>query len=310
MPHAHAEPSTGRYMGLSVVLTLAFVLGEALAGYLAHSLALLSDAGHNFADALALIFSWFAIWIARKPSDAQRTFGYHRVGILAALGNAVSLVVIALLIFWEAVGRLRHPEPVQSGPMIGMALAAIFLNGIISLWLRKEARHDLNVRSAYLHMLGDAISAAGVVVAGMVIALTGEAVADPVVSLLIGGLILWSSWGVLSESVNVLLEAAPKGLDMATVERSVKGVPGVLNVHHLHVWTVASGIVACSCHVVVAEQSVRSGQQVLRAVVELLDHQFGIGHATVQIEVEGCEANEMYCAMRSADKDLTREDHV
>lgn len=310
MPHTHAGTLTGRYMGLSIVLTLAFVLGEALAGYLANSLALLSDAGHNFADALALIFSWYGIWIARKPPDARRTFGYHRVGILAALVNAVSLVVIALLIFWEAGSRLRHPEPVQSGSMIVVAAIAILLNGVVSFWLRGEARHDLNVRSAYLHMLGDAVSAAGVVLAGMVIALTGEAVADPVVSLLIGGLILWSSWGVLSESVNVLLEAAPKDLDMAAVERSVKGVPGVLNVHHLHVWTVASGIVACSCHVVVAEQSVRSGQQVLRAVVELLDHQFGIGHATVQIEVEGCEPNEMYCVMRSADEDHTREDRV
>lgn len=297
-------------MGLSAVLTLAFVLGEALAGYWANSLSLLSDAGHNFADALALIFSWYAIWIARKPSDAQRTFGYHRVGILAALVNAVSLIVIALLIFWEAANRLRHPEPVQSGPMIVVAVIAILLNSLVSFWLRGEARHDLNVRSAYLHMLGDAVSAAGVVVAGIIVALTGEAVADPVVSLLIGGLILWSSWGVLTEAVNVLLEAVPKGLDIGTLERSVKKVPGVLNVHHLHVWTVASGIVACSCHVVVAEQSVRSGQQVLRTVVELLDQQFGIGHSTVQIEVEGCEANDMYCTRRSVHSDHPGEDHA
>ncbi len=297
-------------MGLSVVLTLAFVLAEAFAGYWANSLALLSDAGHNFADALALIFSWFAIWIARKPSDAQRTFGYHRVGILAALVNAVSLVVIALLIFWEVVGRLRHPEPVQSGPMIGMALAAILLNGVISFWLRSEARHDLNVRSAYLHMLGDAVSAVGVVVAGVIVALTGEAVADPVVSLVIGGLILWSSWGVLTEAVNVLLEAAPKDLDMAAVERAVKEVPGVLNAHHLHVWTVTSGFIACSCHVVIAEQSVRSGQQVLRAVAELLDHQFGIDHATVQIEVEGCETKEVGCPIRPTDESSIRKNQV
>ena len=307
MPHSHAEPTTGRYMGLSVALTLAFVLAETFAGYWANSLALLSDAGHNFADALAMIFSWFAIWIARKPSDAQRTFGYHRVGILAALVNALSLIVIALLIFWEAVGRLRHPEPVQSGPMIGMALAAILLNGIISLWLRKEARHDLNVRSAYLHMLGDAVSAVGVVVAGVLVALTGEIIADPVVSLLIGGLILWSSWGVLTEAVNVLLEAVPRNLDIAAVERAVKEVPGVLNVHHLHVWTVTSGIIACSCHIVIAEQSVRSGQQVLRAVVELLDQQFGIGHATVQIEIEGCATNEADCSIRPTDESGIRK---
>src|SRR5262249_41272957 len=159
----------------------------------------LSDAGHNFADALALALTWYAARAARRPADARRTFGSHRVGILAALANAVSLVVLALVIFWEAAQRLRAPEPVRSGPMIGVALAGVVLNGVISLWLRHEARHDLNVRSAYLHMLGDAASALGVVAAGVVVAWTGADVADPLVSFLIGGLILWSSWGVLAE---------------------------------------------------------------------------------------------------------------
>jgi cobalt-zinc-cadmium efflux system protein len=181
MPHAHTHASegTGRRLVLSVALTLAFVVGEGLAGHFANSLALLSDAGHNFADALTLLFSWYALWMARKPADAKRTFGYHRVGILAALANAVSLVIIALVIFWEAVQRLRFPESVQSGLMIGVAAVAVLLNGVISLWLRGDARHDLNVRSAYLHMLGDAISALGVVVAGIVVALSESAIADP-----------------------------------------------------------------------------------------------------------------------------------
>src|SRR5947209_3185777 len=159
--HPHAGPLLGRRLGFSVVLTLAFVVGELVAGHFANSLALLSDAGHNFADALALIFTWFALCVSRRPGDARRTYGYHRAGILAALVNAVSLMVIALVIFWEAYQRLRFPEPVQSGPMIGVALAAVLLNGLIGLWLRGEARHDLNVRSAYLHMLGDAVSALG-----------------------------------------------------------------------------------------------------------------------------------------------------
>src|SRR5437660_3079072 len=156
--HDHGESLTGRRLVLSIFLTLAFVAGEAIAGYFAHSLALLSDAGHNFADALALIISWYGIWIARKPSTQKRTFGYHRVGILAALVNAVSLVLIALYIFWEAVHRLRTPHHVESGLMIGVAGVAVVLNGLISVWLHAEARHDLNVRSAYLHMLGDALS--------------------------------------------------------------------------------------------------------------------------------------------------------
>jgi cobalt-zinc-cadmium efflux system protein len=174
------------------------------------------------------------------------------------------------------------------------------MNTVISLWLRGEAKHDLNVRSAYLHMVGDALSSLGVVAAGAMIAFTGSAIADPAVSLLIGALILWSSGGILTEAVTVLLEAAPPGLDMAALEQEIQGVSGVLDVHDLHVWSLATGINACSCHILVAEQSVRSGQQVLRAVAELLEHRFGITHTTVQVEVEGCEPNDMYCTMRHA----------
>ncbi|HVS80483.1 MAG TPA: cation diffusion facilitator family transporter [Pyrinomonadaceae bacterium] len=158
--------------------------------------------------------SWYGLWIASRASSAKRTYGYHRVGILVALVNAVSLVVIALLIFWGSIERLRHPEPVHGTPMIVVALIAILMNSVISLWLRSGAKTDLNVRSAYMHMLGDAISAAGVVIAGVVVAFTGASIADPIVSVLIGILILWSSWGILKESVNVLLEGVPQGMEM------------------------------------------------------------------------------------------------
>jgi cobalt-zinc-cadmium efflux system protein len=298
--HAHAEAASGRRMGLSILLTLAFVVGEAAAGFFAHSLALLSDAGHNFADALALILSWYAIRVARRPANANRTYGYHRVGILTALVNAVSLVVIALLILWEAIQRLRAPEPVHSGLMIGVATVAIVLNTAIALWLRGGAKHDLNIRSAYLHMAGDALSGLSVVVAGIVVAVTGASIADPAVSILIGILILWSSWGILTEALDVLLEATPAHLDMAALERSIQDAPGVLDVHDLHVWTVASGMIACSCHILVADQSVSSGQQVLQAVAAVLEHQYGICHTTIQVEVEGCVPNHMYCTMRHA----------
>ena len=303
MGHSHGSSSnlTGRRLALSIFITLVFVVGEAITGYFSHSLALLSDAGHNFADALALVFSWYGIWIARRPSTAQRTFGYHRVGILAALVNAVSLVVIALLIFWEAGTRLRHPEPVRTTPMIVVALVAIVMNTLIGFWLKSAAKKDLNVRSAYLHMLGDAISAAGVVAAGVIVALTGASIADPIVSVLIGILILWSSWGILRKSVSVLLEGIPEGMDMAAVEQTIGGVHGVLAVHDLHVWTVGSGMVCCSCHIMVNEQSVRSGENVLRAVTEELEHHFGVAHTTIQVEVEGCEPNDMYCVKRTAD---------
>jgi cobalt-zinc-cadmium efflux system protein len=307
--HDHGSALTGRRLAFSIFITLAFVVGEAITGYFSHSLALMSDAGHNFADALALVFSLYAIWIARKPSTQERTYGYHRVGILAALVNAVSLVVIALLIFWEAISRLRHPEPVESTPMIVIALIAVLMNTLISLWLRSGAKKDLNVRSAYMHMLGDAISAAGVVLAGVIVAFTGASIADPVVSILIGILILWSSWGILKESVNVLLEGIPEGMKMDEVERAIGGVNGVLAVHDLHVWTVGAGMVCCSCHIMVNEQSVREGENVLRAVTEELEHHFGIAHTTIQVEVEGCEPNDMYCVKKLIEHAHEKEHH-
>jgi cobalt-zinc-cadmium efflux system protein len=282
-------------MAAAVTLTLAFVGAETLAGWWGHSLALLSDAGHNLADAAALGFSWYALWIADKPSHEGMTFGYHRVGVFAALINAVSLLVIALLIGWEAVSRIRHPEPASGGLMIAVALCAVVVNVVIGLWLHAGAQHDLNVRSAYLHMVGDAVSAAGVVIAGVVVATTQSTVADPVVSVLIAVLILYSSYGVLRESATVLLEGTPAGVDMPGVIAAIKGVAGVLDVHDLHVWMVGPGVVACSCHIVVAEQSVREGQQVLRAVVHDIEHRFSITHTTVQVEVEGCDATDMYC---------------
>lgn len=310
MGHHHEHGSLpGRRLLVSIFVTLAFVAGEGLAGHFAHSLALVSDAGHNFSDALALVFSWYGIWIAQKPSTAKRTFGHHRVGILAALVNSVSLVLIAFFIVWEAFTRMGHPEPVQSTPMIVVAALAVLINAAISLSLRKAARNDLSVRSAYVHMVGDAVSAFGVVVAGVVIALTGATIADPLVSILIAMLILWSSWGILKESVNVLLEAIPEGMQMEAVEQTICSVEGVLAVHDLHVWTVGSGIIACSCHVTVEEQSVREGENVLRLVAEALEHKHAITHSTVQVEVEGCEPNDMYCVMKISQKGEAAQSH-
>jgi cobalt-zinc-cadmium efflux system protein len=282
---------------VSAVLTLIFVAAEAWVGYSTKSLALLSDAGHNLSDFLALGFSLYAIVIARRPSDSRRTYGYHRVGILAALANSVSLVLMAVWIFYEAISKLRAPEAgVESGPMIGMAAAAIVLNGFISLVLKRDAHHDLNARSAYLHMLGDALSAAGVLVAGLLIRFTGYVQADAIASVIIGVIILLSSWGVLQETVNVLLEGVPGSILLDEVETVISEVEGVLSVHDLHVWTVSSGLLAASCHIQVTEQSILSGQQIIRTVNKLLLSRFGIGHATIQVEVEGCDPDEMYCS--------------
>jgi cobalt-zinc-cadmium efflux system protein len=297
--HGHVAPSvTGGAMATAVAITLAFVIAEAVSGWVGHSLALLSDAGHNLADAAALALSWYALWMASKPSHHGMTFGYHRVGVLAALVNAVSLVVIAVWIGWEAVMRIQHPEPASGGLMIGVAAVAVVVNVSIGLRLHRGAKGDMNVRSAYLHMMGDAVSAFGVVIAGVLVATMHTSMADPIVSLLIAGLILYSSYDVVRESTTVLLEGTPAGIDMPAVAGAIKSVAGVLDVHDLHVWMVGPGVVACSCHIVVAEQSVREGQQVLRAVVHDIEHRFHITHTTVQVEVEGCEADDMYCVQR------------
>jgi len=282
-------------MAAAVGVTLAFVVAEAVSGWIGRSLALLSDAGHNLADAAALGLSWYALVIARKPSHHGMTYGYHRVAVVAAMINGLSLVGIALWIVWEAIGRLRNPEPANSGLMIGVALAAIAINVAITLRLHEGSKHDMNVRSAYLHMMGDAISAFGVVIAGVIIRVTGSAVVDPVVSLLIAAFIVRSSYDVIRDSATVLLEGTPPGTDMPAVIAAIKAVSGVLDVHDLHVWMVGPGVVACSCHVVVAEQSIREGQQVVRAVVQDVEDRFHITHTTVQVEVEGCAPNDMYC---------------
>jgi len=266
-----------------------------VAGLVGHSLALLSDAGHNLADAAALGLRWYALAIARKPSHHGMKYGYHRVAVVAATINGLSLVGIALWIVWEAIARLRSPEPPNSSLMIGVALGAIAVNVAITLRLHEGSRHDMNVRSAYLHMLGDAISAFGVVVAGVIVRVTGSAIVDPLVSLLIAAFIVRSSLGVLRDSTTVLLEGTPPGTDMPAVRAAIKAVSGVLDVHDLHVWMVGPGVVACSCHIVVAEQSIREGQQVVRAVVHDVEQRFNITHTTVQVEVEGCEPNDMYC---------------
>ena len=286
--HAHGAGITSNKMWLATAITFAFCLGEALIGYKSNSLALMADAGHNFADALALALSAFALWIATKPADNKRTFGYHRVGILAALVNAVGLVVMAAVIFWEAILRLQAPEHVQSGPMIWVALLAIVLNSGIAWWLASAAKEDLNIRSAYLHMLGDAAASLGVVIAGIIIALTSLYIADPIVSIIFALLVLWSSWSIVTESIQMLLEGIPVGMELNKVESAIRNVEGVLNLHDLHVWTVSSGIIACTCHILVAEQSVSGGQKILKDVAHMLEHDFKISHSTIQIEVTDC----------------------
>lgn len=300
MAHVHGGAATGRRLGVSILLTFTFVAGEFAAGVYANSLALISDAAHNFADAFALILAWYAVRVSRRPATGTKTFGYHRATILSALANAAALVVMAGWIAVEAAHRLQSPPEVKTGWMVGVALAAVGVNLTIGFWLHAEAKDDLNIRAAFLHQVGDALAAVGVVLSGLLISATGFNWIDPLVSLLIAGMILWTSRTVLAEAVDVLLESVPGHIDVAELVRRLERVPGVRGVHDVHVWTISSGMVACSCHVVVDDQSVKAGQGVQRAVTGALDRDFGITHATVQIEAEGCGVSGVHCEMRKA----------
>jgi cobalt-zinc-cadmium efflux system protein len=300
--------SEGR-LKLSLALTLGFVLLETAAGMQAHSLALLSDAGHNFTDAFALLLSWYALRVARRPATAGKTYGYHRVGILAALFNAVTLLAIAAVIISEAVHLFSHPQPVHSGIMIAVAFLALLMNTLIALWLHAGSHDSLNIRCAFVHMLGDALSSAGVVAAGLAIHFTGWVYADPLVSVLIAGFIIYSSIDIVREAVNVLLEGAPRGLDMRMLLSAMQSVPGVEDVHDLHVWTIGDGMNALSCHLRVADADAARASSVVREVKELLASQYAMRHSTIETECGGCHTSEVYCQMDAHDHAGCAGDH-
>jgi cobalt-zinc-cadmium efflux system protein len=285
MAHSHhtgAIPASR--LGWAVGLTAAFVVLEAASGWWAGSLALLSDAGHNLADAASLGLSWYALTASRRPAHGRMTYGYHRVGILAALVNSVTLVVIALVIAWEAAERLHTPVAVHPISIIVVALVAIALNTTIGVWLH-GGKSDLNIRSAYLHVAGDAVAAAGVVVAGIIMWRTGSPIADPIVSLVIAALIAWSSWDVLKHSVTLLMEGAPHHIDLDVLEEAIRSVTGVTNVHDLHVWGLSAGVTALSCHINVSADGRSDADVVLRTVTRRLRDEYGVGHSTIQVEM-------------------------
>jgi cobalt-zinc-cadmium efflux system protein len=285
--HVHGVTS-GLLLRISLVITLVFVLGEAIAGYFAHSLALMSDAGHNLSDALALGLAAYAIWIAKKPANAQRTYGYHRVGILAALLNTVTLIVIAISILVGAYRLFRAPEHVDATLMLWVAAVALLMNTVIAYLLHGGAQKSMNMRAAFIHMAGDALSSLAVLAAGFIVLKTGWPYADPSVSVLIAAFILFSSWGIVRDATDVLLEGSPKDLDMEKMVKALRQVPHVKAVHDLHAWTVSDGMNCLSCHVVVGEGcTMPLCSKIIQAINELLYDDFQIAHPTVQIELEG-----------------------
>lgn len=285
--HVHGA-TQGPLLWISLVITLVFVVGEYIAGRRANSLALISDAGHNLSDALALGLAAYAVWIARKPANARKTYGYHRVAILTALFNAVTLIVIGILILVEAWHLFQNPETVNGTLMMWVAGIAVLMNTVIAYLLQAGAKDSMNMRAAFIHMAGDALSALGVVIAGIIVRKTGWHYADPAVSVLIAVFILYSSWGIVRDATDILLEGTPKDLDVAKMVAAMRQVPQVQAVHDLHTWTVSDGMNYLSCHVVVAQScTLPECSKLIQALNELLYHDFQIAHATIQTELSG-----------------------
>ena len=292
--HVHA---TGKILRWSLGATTAFVGVELIAGLQAHSLALLSDAGHNFTDALALGLAWAGFYLQSKPADETKTYGYHRASVLAAFINALTLVALSVWILYESVLRLRAPEPVNETIMMAVAGLGLVLNGSIMLALRAASRNDINIRSAFVHMLGDALGSIAIVLGAVAIRYTGWVRVDPSLSIVIALLIVWTAWDIIRESLNILLEGLPRGIHLADVARAMGSVAGVLGVHDLYIWSLGSSTHALSCHVLIEDVPPSESDTILRSVNALLERQFGIAHTTVQFEHVSCAISENGCAI-------------
>ncbi|MNQ80101.1 Cadmium, cobalt and zinc/H(+)-K(+) antiporter [compost metagenome] len=284
--HGHHHGHAGNKQGLLIALSITsgIMLLEFVGGLWTNSLALLSDSGHMLSDAGALALSLLALWFAAKPTSSRLTFGFHRFEILAALFNAVTLFAIAGLIIWEAIERFRHPSAVASGSMMVIACVGLLAN-LLSAWslMRKGDVHsNLNLRSAYLHILGDALGSVGAIVAGALMLLFGWYVADPLISIIVSLLILKGAYSVLKSTLHILMEGTPSAISISNVKQVLEEIDGVIDVHDLHVWTITSGIEALSCHLLIMDD--RDSQEILQQGITRIEKQFGITHATIQIE--------------------------
>ena len=290
--HVHGSPGgsekTSRVLRVSLVVTAVYIVLLVVAGIRAHSLALLSEAGHNLSDFFALLLSLTAVYLQSRPPSSTKTYGYHRAGVLAALVNAVSLVAVSGFIFYEAFRRLQNPQHVHANVMISVAAAGVVMNGVIALLLYRAGR-DVNIRSALLHEIGDTLSTGAVILGGWAIMVTGRYWIDPVLSVAIGVLILWSGFGIVRETLNILLEGTPRGVKLEQVEAAMRRIDGVNDVHDLHVWNIGSETRALSCHISIADIPPSVSERILRDVKECLWHDFQITHTTIQFENVDCE---------------------
>jgi len=284
--HSHQRAREGNRRGLTIALfiTASIMVLEFAGGLLTNSLALLSDAGHMLSDTGSLLLSLGAIWLARRPPSPRKTYGYYRFEILAALLNGVTLFVISALILREAYQRFQQPPPVASGYMIAVAAFGLVANlgSILALRSQGDVHDNVNVRGAYLHVIGDTLGSVGAILAGVLMLLFGWYIADPIISAVVAFLILRSAWGIVDRAIHILLEGTPETVDFEEARQVLTALPGVLDVHDLHLWTITSGLDSLSCHLVVEDEA--DSQVILQEAIDAAARRFGIEHTTIQVE--------------------------
>lgn len=285
--HSHSH-GAGKNLGIAAGITAFIMLAEFIGGYLTNSLALVSDAGHMLVDVLSLVLSLFAYNYAKKPATEKNTFGFYRVEILVALLNGITLGILSAFILYESWQRLFTVPEVKSLPMIYVAVIGLVANVISGLVIMKNSKHNINIRGAYLHIVGDALSSVGVIIAGLLMLFFGWYLADAVVSVLVALMILKGGWRLVKESVFILLEAVPEGYDISKVGEDIKITASAKEVHHLHIWTLSSRIHALSCHIKVPDMKITESEELVINIQEMLKNKYDIKHVTIQLECEEC----------------------
>jgi cobalt-zinc-cadmium efflux system protein len=293
--HHHHHASVTRKLTIATAANVLVVIAEIAVGLYAGSLALIGDALHNLTDAAALVIALFAVRLELREPTHQKSFGYQRAGILAAFINAGLLAAFTIFLFMESWERLQQPQNIHTVAMLVAAAVALLVNAGTAISIHHESREDVNVRGAFVHMVGDAVSSAGIIVAAVLIRLTGSTQWDAIVSILIGLLILWSSYGVLRESMNLLLEGTPRGLDPAKVTQALGDIDGILGVHHLHIWALGPSSPALSCHLMVGDVPVKNTAALLEEINAMLARDYRIVHTTIQFEFAECAVGDPYC---------------
>ncbi len=307
----HLSLPVGSKLKFSILFTSVILVVELVGGFLANSLALLSDAGHVFADIVALSLSWYGVRQAERSPTSRMTFGYHRVGVIVALVNALSIFAIAAIIFYEAYQRWQQPPEVNSRLMLVVATVGLAVNIFVVFWLRREQRSNLNVRSAFWHALGDALASIGVIIGGAIILFTGRFVVDPIISAFIGGIIVLSAWQIFKEGLKVLLEATPHQVNVNETISALKQMPGVKSVHDVHVWSISPEIHAMSCHVLIDDVTTSEAANIRKNIEAVLRQHFHIEHSALQMECQECSANDLFCKLTICPegKEIKAPDH-